>query len=186
MHRHTDLLRQVAHELSPDPERKDRPKSATEAHERLTQCLQRIHAAAPRSGLGAATGAFVDHVMGVAERYGSDLCTCFDDNCIPATTNELEGFFGTAKRLLRRAMGTGKTSGTVVQNLGEEYLMALAYASSHGPPAILGSVGESSWQDHKKARDEIADAERGSTLRRSRRRAPNRHMNELLAQWRGS
>jgi hypothetical protein len=124
--------------------------------------------------------------MGVAERYGAHLCTCFDDNRIPATTNELEGFFGTAKRFLRRAMGTGNTSGSVVQNLGDEYLMALAFASSHGGDAILGSVCGSSWQDHKKDREEIADKERGSTLRRSRRRAPSRHLNELLAQWRGS
>ncbi len=138
---------------------------------------------APRTGLGAATGHFVDHVAGVAERYGRNLFHCFDDDRIPSTTNGLEGFFGISKSQIRGALGTKSTTNGVAQNLGADYLVALAFVRSRPRSALLDAVGSSTAVDFREAREAIMAAEQPAILRRSRRRTPKRHLEELLARW---
>jgi hypothetical protein len=128
--RHVEILRDLAHIISPDPDRPDRPANARDAEASLLAYVERLEATTPRTGLGAATGDFVDHVATLARRYASHLFVCFDDERIPATTNEIERFFGLVKRFLRRVSGASSTATGVAQNLGPEILVAFQGAKN--------------------------------------------------------
>src|SRR5271169_6720051 len=128
--RHVEILRDVAHEISSAPDRPDRPENGDDAHAGLCAYLEQLTADTPRVGLSAATGAFVDHVVGVAERWGRKLFHCFDDPRIPPTSNELEGFFGVSKRFVRQITGNSSTSNSLVQNLGESFLLTMFQVSN--------------------------------------------------------
>jgi hypothetical protein len=182
---HVDLLRQVAHEIAPDPTRLDPPATGDEAHDRLNDLLHRLQEEAPRTGLGAPIGQFIDHVASVAERYGRNLFHCFDDPRIPPTSNGLEGFFGTSKDQLRRALGEASTTNGVAQNLGADYLIALAYAQKHSPSDLLDALTSLSASEYEGARQAVEHGEEPAILRRSRRRNPSRHLSELLDRWFG-
>ena len=169
--------------MSPDPERKDLPANGDDAHERLQGYLHRLQDSAPRTGLGATTGAFVDHVVGVAERYGRSLFHCFDDPLIPSTSNSLEGFFGVSKGQLRGALAAASTANGVAQNLGPDYLESLAFTRSHSHRDLLVALESVSAADYQAARDLVEENERPARLRRSRRRNSNRHLELWLARW---
>jgi hypothetical protein len=51
---------------------------------------------------------------------------------------------------------------------------------------LLEQLAPCSDRDYARARDSVRATERPATLRRSRRRDPQRHLDELLARWRGS
>src|SRR5260221_1342563 len=119
------ILREVAHLLSPKPDRKDRPQNAAEAETQMWDYLTELQRQTPRSGVSAKTARFVDELVERVGRYGAHLYHCFDDTRIPATTNGLEGYFGVGKRMVRKAVGAGSKSNSVVTNLGEEVLLAL-------------------------------------------------------------
>jgi len=180
--RHLDVLHRVAHEISPDPEREDRPDSTQEARQCLDALLEELQREAPRTGLGAATGDFVDHVVGVAERYGDHILTCFDHPEIPATTNDLERYFGASKAQLRRALGVASTAGGVALNLGSNYLEAFATTWLLSQDELL-ELASQSGDTYRDVRSAIEEAERPARLRRSRRRSPGRHLNGLLERW---
>ena len=92
----------------------DLPASAAEAQARFEAHLEALLDSAPRVGLGAATGVFIDDLVKRAGRYGDHLFKCFDDPRIPATTNDLERFFGVSKQTLRHALDCGSTSNSVL------------------------------------------------------------------------
>lgn len=181
--RHLEILRLVAHEISSRPDRADPPADASEAKAGLDDLLKELQAEAPRFGLGAATGAFVDHVAGVAARYGEFIFTCFDYPLLPSDTNELEGYFGSSKSQLRSALGTSSTAGSVAKNLGGDYLEAFATARRLSGEALFEQIDAGSDADFAGAREAVRTAERPATLRRSRRRAPQRHLDDLLTRW---
>lgn len=135
-------------------------------------------------GLGAPIGDFIDHVANVAGRYGRNLFHCFDDPRIPPTSNALEGFFGTSKEQLRRALGAASTTNGVATNLGAEYMGALAYAKRHSPDELMKTVASVTVSEYEHVRQAVEGAEKAATLRRSRRRDPQRHLTELLDRWR--
>jgi len=139
--------------------------------------------AAPRCGLGAATGEFADHLAGVAERYGRQLFHCYDDPRIPPTTNSLEGFFGISKHHIRRATGAASTSNGVAQNLGADYLEALVFSRKQTHASVLEGLERLSTGAYTVARNQIEINEQPARLRRSRRRDPARHLEDLLARW---
>ena len=172
----------VAHELSSDPDRKDRPKSAAEAQARFDAYLNNLHIAAPRSGLGAATGAFIDDLVNRANRYRDHLFVCFDDPRIPGTSNEIERFFGNSKQLLRHAVGCGSTTNTVVANLGAEPLMACRQI--HQPEALTAlRASAPSTADFRGARSRIARDEVPGIRQRSAVRHLDPFTKRLLAEW---
>jgi hypothetical protein len=181
--RHVGILREVAHEISPASERTDKPLSAHDAHERFNAFVGRLGEAAPRFGLGVPTRDFVDHISRVTERYGANLFTCFDDPRIPATTNAIEGFFGAVKRFVRRTLGTGKTSGSLAQNLGALYLTAFAFATAQPQSALLEHVAHTTPAEFHQARRSVREQESTATLRRARRRAPDDNLDALLKRW---
>lgn len=131
-------------------------------------------------GLGAATGRFVSHVAALSERYGSHLFVCYDDPRVPPSTNMLEGFFGRAKRSLRRACGTGSTANSVAQNLGGDYLTAFALAES-GPDRLADKLDVATLERFRGERLRIAACEAGVARRRSLVRHFDRHLAELRA-----
>ena len=181
--RHLEILRSVAHEINSDPERPDRPKDAAEAKERLDRLLGRLREEAPRTGLGAATGDFVDHVAGVASRYGRFIFTCFDHPHVPSTSNDLERYFGASKAQLRRALGAASTANGVAKNLGADYLEAFASAWIYPGEELFKQLEPYTAEDYQCARDAVYNAEQPATLRRSRRRNPRQHLQGLLARW---
>ena len=182
--RHVAILRAVADEISPREDRPDRPATALEAKARLDARIAQLQAEAPRFGLAAATRNFIDHVAGVASRYGLYIFTCFDHPQLPPTSNDIERYFGASKAQLRRALGAASTAGSVAKNLGADYLEAFATAWTHPREKLLEQLGPRSDIDYARARESVRIAEQPATLRRSRRRDPERHVNELLARWR--
>ena len=110
----------------------------------------------------------MDHLATLTARYGGHLFACFSDPRIPATTNGLEGFFGTAKRGERRALGRGSTTNSVVQNLGADYLMGVAWRQGFGPKTPWSDENLSfSASRFLRARQQFAEAERPAIHRRS-------------------
>lgn len=179
--RHTKILRGLAHELSPDNAPKDRLLDAAEAQARVNDYLSNL-AEAPRAGLGAATGDFIDHLVTLTDRYGKHLFMCFDDPLIPATTNDLEGFFGRTKWHLRRALGSGNTTHAVVGNLGAEVLLAFADCRSPQALACIKTLAPDP-TDFRAARARIAGEEAPTIRRRSMVRHFDRRIEDLRQRW---
>lgn len=173
----------MAHEISSDLEREGRPVSARAAQTALDERLRQLQRDTPRSGLSAPNAAFVEHVAGVAARYGSLIFTCFDHPLLPPTTNDLERYFGASKAQLRHALGAASTAGGVAHNLGADYLEAFAIAWTQPGEKLLGVVDDCTQADYAKARGEVHEAEQPARLRRSRRRDPERHLADLLVRW---
>lgn len=139
-------------------------------------------ASAPRQGLGAATGHLVDHLVALTERYGSHLFVCFEDSRIPATTNALEGFFGRAKHLVRRATGSSSTAQSVAQNLGPDFLIALSEIEKC-PRGLDATKIEPQLAGFLDARARLARAERPAARRRSLGRNFERRVEDLRKRW---
>jgi hypothetical protein len=179
--RHTEILRGIAHELSNEP---DRQETADEAQARFEAHLDALSSTAPRIGLGAATGAFVDDLIKRYGRYRDHLFKCFDDPRIPATTNGLEGFFGSSKHVLRQALGCGSTTNSVVTNLGPEALVG--YHQMQQPGALADILNmSSSPEDFRAARDKIALEEAPGIQQRSMVRNFDHHVDQLRKSWFG-
>ena len=138
---------------------------------------------APRSGLGAATGEFVDHLVGLGERYGRQLFHCYDDPRIPSTNNRLEGFFGASKSHIRAALAAASTTNGVAQNLGADYLEAFAFTRAHSHTELLAIVDAIDIPHYQAARQRIEKNETPARLRRSRRRDPMHHLAVLVNRW---
>jgi len=135
----------------------------------------------PQAGLSAKTAEFVVHIVEIVGRYGEHLFTCFDEERIPATTNDLEGFFGISKRAFRKTLGTGSTTNCVVTNLGAEALMALQQMRKQNPSETFpGPINLSAYQ---KARAELDELERPARQRRSYLRDQGKHLVALLERW---
>jgi hypothetical protein len=179
--RGTEILRGLAHEISADPDRPDRPSDSTEAQARLDAYIAKLSAEVPRHGLGAATGHFVDHLAELNERYKGHLFVCFDDPRVPPNTNKLEGFFGRAKRPLRKACGTGSTANSVAQNVGGDYLAAFALAEKNDRSLVPDKLDASFLERFREARARIAAAEAPTTRRRSLVRSFEKHVARLRA-----
>lgn len=182
--RAVEILRAVGEEISAREDRPDRPATALEAKARLDARVAQLRADTPRFGLAAATRDFVDHVAGVASRYGRYIFTCFDHPRLPPTSNDIERYFGASKAQLRHALGTASTAGSVARNLGADYLEAFATAWTHPREKLLAQLGPRSGLDYTRARASVRTTEQPATLRRSRRRDPERHLDELLVRWR--
>jgi hypothetical protein len=183
--RHTGIIRELAHELSNSPERLDRPATAAQAQARFKAYLDHLAASAPRAGLGASTGAFTDDLVKRAGRYGDHLFKCFDDPRIPATSNDLERFFGGSKQALRHALGCGSTTNSVLTNLGDEALVAYQYMQQSEAPTVL-AVAALSPTDFQAARARIASQEEPIILQRSMVRNLPRHLDRLRSAWVGT
>lgn len=169
--------------LSPDPDRPDRPANAREAKAELDAHLARLQAEAPRRGLGAAKGAFVDHVARLAERYGERLFVCFDDPRVPPTTDPLEGFFGEFKGFLKKCSGRGSTANSVVQSLGGDLLLAYHEANElkSFPGFDVDGLDPAAFQ---RVRAELAKAEVPARRRRSFVRNLEDNLGRLMERWR--
>jgi hypothetical protein len=149
----------------------------------LWDWLTDLQRTTPRLGLNAKTASFVAHLVGMAGRYGVHLFHCFDDPDLPATTNQLEGFFGKAKRQTRRALGCGSTTNSLVHNLGDEVLLAYHQVRT-GHLDLLASPIDP--QAYRQTRQKLSDMERPARLRRSSVRHLDRHLSDILSRWMGA
>lgn len=179
--RHVEILRGVAHEISSASDRPDRPTTGDEAHARLLDHLEQLKSVTPRAGLSAATAAFVEHLTNLTARWGRNLFHCFDNPRIPPTSNELEGFFGVSKRFIRQITGNSSTSNSLVQNLGESFLLTMFQV--HHAPLTLEET-EVDLDALEEARAQLTREETPARRRRSLVRHPTRHIDDLLARWR--
>jgi len=180
--RHTEILRGVAHQLSNDPDREDRPKDATEAKARFEAYLNDLDAKTARTGLAAPTGAFVDDLVERTKRYIDHLFVCFDDPRIPASTNALEGFFGQTKAGTRRTLAAKSTANGIVVNLGAAVLVAAhQLRGPHGasgvrePSATIAAFTE--------VREKIDREEAPAVRQRSLARYFEGHLKRLRTTW---
>lgn len=182
--RHTEILRGVAHQLSNDPEREDRPANADEAKVRFEAYLQDLADTTPRTGLAAPTGVFIDGLAERTQRYIDHLFICFDNPRIPATTNALEGFFGLTKAGTRRTLGAKSTTNGIVANLGAEVLLA---AHQLRTPNALDSVRQpdATIAAFAQARERIDREEAPAVRQRSLVRHFERHLKRLRTGWYG-
>lgn len=178
MARHTEIVHGLAHELSNATDRTNRPPTAADAEARYFAYLNELAETAPRGGLGAATGHFIDHVVTLSTRYGAHLFKCFDEPKIPSTTNGLEGFFSHAKRTLRHTLGCGSTTNTVVTNLGAEVLLALRFCQQPDALATLRTT-EADPAAFRAERARIAREEAPAIQQRSMVRHLDRHLARL-------
>jgi hypothetical protein len=144
--------------------------------------LDDLQAKTPRMGLSAASGHFVDHLVTLAERYGSHLFVCFDDPRVPSTTDELEGFFGEYKAFVKRSTGRGSTANGVVQSLGSDLLVAFHDAKHRRSfPGEL-PVDPAAFRN---ARQALAEAEAPARRRRSLVRNLDDNLARLAQRWAG-
>jgi len=120
----------------------------------------------------------VDHLASLAERYGKHLFVCFDDPRVPSSTNELEGFFGRAKRPLRRAAGSASTANSVAQNVGGDYLAAFALVASK-TRLLVDDLDATFLQRFRRARARLLAEEAPMTRRRSLVRFFDQHIARL-------
>lgn len=119
-----------------------------------------------------------------AIRYRGHLFKCFDDPRIPATTNDLERFFGGSKQTLRHALGCGSTTNSVLTNLGDEALVAYQYVRQIGTPSA-SAVAVCSPTDFRTERARLARREAPAIRQRSLVRHLPRHLGQLRAAWFG-
>lgn len=143
--------------------------------------LTKLQRDTPRRGLSAKLAAFVDDLVERVGRYGPHLYPCFDDPRIPATTNELEGYFGVGKRTVRKAVGAGSTSNSVMTNLGQEVLLALQQVRRS--PAGIELAEPLDRAAYQKARANLDKLEQPARLRRSQARDPSKYIRNLLDRW---
>lgn len=179
--RHVEHLREVARQLSPAPDRLDRPQDAAAAETQFWDFLSGLQRTTPRAGLNAKTASFIDHLVAIAGRYGPHLFHCFDDPELPATTNQLEGFFGKTKQQARRALGCGSTTHSLVHNLGDEFLLAYQQVTAGSLDLLAEPIDP---QAYRQARDKLKEQEQPARQRRSFVRRLSFHLNEILTRWR--
>ena len=172
----------MAQVITPPEDPADRC-SSEEAREKLTDLLRRLEGNAPRNGLGAATGSFIDYLIEMEKRHGASLFVCYDHMEIPSTANEIERFFGASKAHVRRALAAASTANGVVHNLGADYLVAFALAWTRSRDELVDSTGRLSREQFIQARRAAEEAEAPARIRRSRRRFPRRHLERIYAAW---
>jgi hypothetical protein len=136
-------------------------------------------AAAPKCGKGARRRRFLRHVIAVAKRYRPGIYHCYDDSCIPQTTNELEGGHGTHKHHIRKATGRRSTTGGPTETAGEFVTCAID-AMKPGRRLRLTSVDPAAYAA---ARRELARLREPARRYRSVQRAPEKHIAAVLARW---
>jgi hypothetical protein len=116
----------------------------------------------------------------LGERYKGHLFVCFEDSRVPPNTNKLEGFFGLAKRPLRRACGTGSTANSVAQNVAGGYLAAFALVESNDR-SFMDELDEAFLDRFRTARVRLAIEEAPMSRRRSFVRNFDQHIARLRA-----
>ena len=158
----------------------DAEVAAAEAKAGLDALIKELQADAPRIGLGAPTGAFIDHVAGVVARYGEFIFTCFDFPLLGPDASDLERFFGASKAQIRHALGTSSTAGSVAKNLGPDYLEGFATAWLYQGGQFLEALVACTEADYARARQGVRAAEQAAILRRSRRRDPQPPLHHIL------
>ena len=178
--RHVEVLREVARQLSTDPDRPDRPQDAAAAKSQFWDFLGGLQRTTPRAGLNAKTASFIDHLVAIAGRYGTHLFHCFDDPELPATTNQLEGAFGKTKQQARRALGCGSTTHSLVHNLGDEFLLAHHQVTAGALDLRAEPIDP---QAYRQARAKLREQEQPARQRRSFVRRLGSHLKEILSRW---
>lgn len=180
--RHVEILREIARQLSTDPLRPDLPSSAEEAQQRFEVHLNQLVASTPKTGMAAPTWYFVQDLRVRYERYASHLFFCFDDPRIPATTNELEGFFGSVKQLARRTTSARSTTNTVITNLGADVLIAFNLVRQQGTKSLLANP-DFSIQEFLAERAKLTQREAPAIRQRSMVRSLKPRLQHLSKAW---
>lgn len=168
----------------PPPPEPSRPPAA-QVKRVLRRYLNRLEEQAPRRGRGAQTGHFVDHLVKLAHSYWSGLFHTYDHADIPATTNALEGFFGSSKRSLRSTTGRASTAGGKMQSCGEFAIAAQCLTRTMSKVELnphLNAVPDAAFAASKKRLLRLGEPARE---RRSIQRDLGAYLDRTLADWLG-
>ncbi len=180
--RHVEILRELSRLLSTDPLRPDLPSSAEEARQRFEAYLNQLVASTPKTGMASPTWHFVQDLFTRYERYADHLFICFDEPRIPASTNALEGFFGSAKQLARRTTGARNTMNTVITNLGADAILAFHHLRQDETMENLANPTYSA-AEFLREREALATREAPAIRQRSMVRSLKPRLNDLSDRW---
>lgn len=174
--RHVQIVRHVAHLLDTD-------SSSRQVKRVLRTYLNRLEDQAPRRGQGAVTGRFVDHVVGVSNRYWPGLFHTYDNPQIPSTTTSLEGFFGASKRGARLTTGRKSTAGGRLESCAEAVVRVQALVQALSPEALAVHLAAVSPQTYEQTRRRLRSLREPARERRSIQRDPERYLDRILVNW---
>lgn len=139
---------------------------------------------APRRGRGAAFGHFIDHVVGVSERFWFGLFRCYDILDLPRTNNDLEQFFNVLKRHARRVHGRKSTAGGPLESLAPFLLLVWNRIEEH--PKLEKLLEELPPEKLRQAREELEKHCQPARRRRSFLRAPRKHLERARKRFLGT
>lgn len=174
--RHVDIVRHIAHLL-------DSQSSARQVKRVLRTYLNRLEDAAPRQGRGAITGRFIDHVVGVSNRYWSGLFHSYDHPQIPSTTSGLEGFFGSSKRGVRQTTGRKSTAGGRLESCAEVVVRVQALLQCLTPTQLNEYLRGVPPETYRKTRQRLHRLRQPARERRSIQRDLDRYIDGVLREW---
>ena len=174
--RHVGIIRHVAGLL-------DTQSPSAQVKRVVRTYLNRLAEDAPRRGRGAVTGHFIDHVVGVSNRYWPGLFHCYDDPRIPRTTNELEGSFGSSKRGVRQRTGRKSTSGGKLESAGEVVVRVEALLGVMSPPELQQHLLAVPPERYLKSKGRLRHLQHPARERRSIQRNPEGYLDGVLKEW---
>lgn len=177
--RHLQIVRHVADLL-------DTESSSSHVKRVLRTYLNRLEDQAPRRGRGAATGHFIDHVIGVSNRYWPGLFHTYEHPQIPATTSSLEGFFGSSKRQARLTTGRKSTAGGRLESCAEVVVRLQALQQALPPEALGQSLAAVSPQTYSQTKKRLRALREPARERRSIQRNLPAYLKRVLDDWNDS
>lgn len=165
---------------------REEPPDGKTVRRRLFAFLSRKSRQAPQRGRGAYLRRFIENAQQVTRRYARGLFHCYDDRCIPRTSNALEGLNGAGKHNLRRCAARGSTANGPGASYGRLYMNAVALhicLPQAEIEALLSDAIEP--KDFREARRLLEEVRAPAARRRSILRNPDKHLAEILRRWHG-
>ena len=162
------------------------PPDGKTVRRKLFQFLSRKRRGAPQRGRGAYLRRFIEHVQKVTRSYAIGLFHCYDDPRVPQTNNRIESLNGTTKHNLRRCAGRMSTANGPGSSCGPAYMFAVIL-HTFTPVAeiddlLRDAIDPKRYREARRALDEVRAPQ---ARRRAMLRNPKRHLDAILARWRG-
>jgi hypothetical protein len=173
-----EVLRKIAHILKP-------ANSPSGPEAALTAFMLSLLDQRPKGLSTEDWNNFVAHVSRITDRWKKGLFQCLNVADLPATNNDMEGFFGVVKGFTRRITGRSSTSGGPLETCAEFFVEAysvLLKCSESEWARIFGSEGPSHEQllEARAKFEELADPAR---QKRSIARDLEGALDQILDDW---
>jgi hypothetical protein len=176
LQRQVNVLRQIAHILKVEA-----PRAVVEAafQKYLDDLRDRV---TPEDKISE-WSQFVDHVLGVSQRFWKGLFHCYDHPSLPSTNNAMEGLFGAIKKFSRRTTGRQSTSGGPMATCAEFFVDAFSLFRCSNNPELLSILAGIPEDDLDRARAEFKRLAEPARLNRSIARDHEQALEKVLEEW---